>query len=192
MRLGAGCEGHVVNVRDEASIASLFDTVGAFDHLVYTAGDWTHMGTPAPIAQIDLSADNDAFAVRYWGALSCIKHAQGRIDPNGPVTLTDGVLAHRPRKGASVMSSMLGGIEHLARALAVELAPLRVNVVCPGIVLTERWKRMPEEQRNRMTGTQPLPRCAEPGEIAEAYLYLMRGGFITGQTLVVDGGRTLV
>ena len=191
-KFGGESTGLVINVREEASVAAFFATVGAFDHLVYTAGDWGHAGPPVPFAEIDLKGAAAGYDVRYWGALACIKHAQGRIAADGSVTLTDGVLAHRPRKGVAVMSSMLGAIENVARALAVELAPLRVNVVCPGIVLTERWKKMPEEQRNKMTATQPLPRCCEPGEIAEAYLYLMRGGFITGQTLIVDGGRTLV
>ena len=184
--------GHVIDVRDEVSIATFFEHVGAFDHLVYTAGDWNHVGAPVPIAELDLAAAAKGFEVRYWGALACVKHAQGRIASNGSITFTDGLLAHRPRKGASVMSSMLGAIEHLAQALAVELAPLRVNVVCPGIVLTERWLRMPEEQRAKMTAHQPLPRGGDPAEVAEAYLYLMRGGFTTGQTIIADGGRILV
>jgi NAD(P)-dependent dehydrogenase (short-subunit alcohol dehydrogenase family) len=85
---------------------------------------------------------------------------------------------------------------HMTRALAVDLAPLRVNAVCPGFVLTEVWNSIPadrrEEQIKQMTQRQPLPRAADPKEVAEAYLYLMRGGFSTGQVLVVDGGRTLI
>lgn len=191
-RLGQGASGAAIDVRQEASVAAFFERGGAFDHLVYTAGDWAQASAPVPIGQIDLAGVAAGYDVRYWGALSCIKHAQGRLAESGSITLTDGLLAHRPRKGAAVMTSMLGAIEHLARGLAVELAPQRVNVVCPGLVMTERWKSVPEEQIKAMTRTQPLPRGGDPAEIAEAYLYLMRGGFTTGQVLIVDGGRILV
>ena len=87
---------------------------------------------------------------------------------------------------------MAGAIEHLTQALAVDLAPRRVNVVCPGLILTDVWDSIPEDKREeqlrQMTAHQPLPRAGYPGEVAEAYLYLMCGGFSTGQVLVVDGG----
>jgi NAD(P)-dependent dehydrogenase (short-subunit alcohol dehydrogenase family) len=95
-------------------------------------------------------------------------------------------------KGAAIATAMAGSIEHLVRGLAFELAPVRVNVVCPGFVLTERSKLYPEELLKRYTSTLPLPRSATPAEAAEAYLYLMRGGYTTGQVLIVDGGRSLV
>ena len=91
---------------------------------------------------------------------------------------------------------MAGAIEHLTRALAVDLAPLRVNAVCPGYILTEVWNSIPEDRREehlrKMTERQPLARAGTPEEAAESYLYLMRGSFTTGQVLVVDGGMTLI
>ena len=133
--------------------------------------------------------------MRFWGALSRSNTA-GRISSDGSITLTDGVVAHRPRKGAVISTAMAGAIEHMTRALAVDLAPLRVNAVCPGLVLTEVWNSIPpdrgEEQIKQMTQRQPLPRAGAPKEVAEAYLYLIRGGFSTGQVLVVDGGMTLI
>ena len=90
---------------------------------------------------------------------------------------------------------MAGAVEHLTRALALDLAPLRVNAVCPGLVLTEVWDSIPEDRREeqlrRMTARLPLPRAGDPAEIAEAYLYLIRGTYSTGQVLIVDGGFTL-
>jgi NAD(P)-dependent dehydrogenase (short-subunit alcohol dehydrogenase family) len=89
---------------------------------------------------------------------------------------------------------MAGAVEHLALALAVELAPTRVNCVCPGLVRTEIWNGIPEDQREerfkKMTERLPVKRICEPNECAEAYLYLMRGGYTTGQVLRVDGGAT--
>jgi len=195
-RLGAGAAGSTIDVRDESSVASFFERTGAFDHLVFTAGDWGAIRGAPPIAQLDLTAAHAVFTVRFWGALAAVKHAQGHISAQGSITITDGVVAHRPRKGAALNTAMAGAVEHLTRSLAVDLAPIRVNAVCPGLVLTEVWNSIPEEQRatqlRKMTERLPLPRAGDPAEIAEAYLYLMRGTYATGQVLVVDGGMTLI
>jgi len=195
-RLGAAASGSAVDVKDEASVAAFFERSGPFDHLVFTAGDWPALRRPTTIAELDLTRANAVFAVRFWGALSAIKHAQGRISQQGSITLTNGVVAHRPRKGAALNTAMAGAIEHLTRALAVDLAPVRVNAVCPGLVLTEVWNSIPDETRaeqlRRMTARLPLPRAGEPDEVAEAYLHLIRASYSTGQVLIVDGGMTLI
>jgi NAD(P)-dependent dehydrogenase (short-subunit alcohol dehydrogenase family) len=78
----------------------------------------------------------------------------------------------------------------------VELGPLRVNVVCPGMTKTEMWDGLPNENRESMyrevAGKLPVGRLAEPLEIAETYLYLMRQTYSTGEVVVVDGGSVLV
>ena len=186
-RLGAAAEGSVVDVTNEGDVASFFERVGPFDHLVFTAGDWD-----APPVEWDIARAQAVLAVRFWGALTAIKHCRGSITEGGSITLTDGVIAHRPRKGAAVTTAMAGALEYLTGALAVDLAPVRVNAVCPGLVLTEAVKNVPEEQLRQMTKRLPLPRAGAPAEIAEAYLYLMRGTYTTGQVLRVDGGYTLI
>ena len=109
---------------------------------------------------------------------------------DGSITLTDGLLSHRPRKGIPLTTAFGGAIEHLARGLAVDLAPIRVNAVCPGLVVHEKLDRTPEFVR-QYTERQLIPRGADPAEVAQAYLYLMRGTYTTGQVLIVDGGMTL-
>ena len=183
--------GATVDVTNEDDVKQFFERVGAFDHLVYTAGDWTSMGG-GPIAELDLALAQGAFRVRFWGALAMIKHGHRRLGEGGSITLTDGMMAHRPRKAMAVATAMLGAIEHLVKGLAIDLAPLRVNAVCPGFVLTERAESYPEDVRKRFTQALPLARAAKPAEIAEAYLYLMRGGYTTGQVLLADGGGSLV
>jgi NAD(P)-dependent dehydrogenase (short-subunit alcohol dehydrogenase family) len=184
-----------VNVNEEASVAAFFSEVGAFDHLVFTAGDWASFGG-GPIASLNVAGAASAFAVRFWGAVTAVKHAAERIREGGSITLTDGMIAHRPRKGAVISSAMAGAVEHLTRALAVELAPIRVNAVCPGLIATEVWNAIPEQQRQerwqRMTRKLLVSRIGSPGEAAEAYLYLMRAGYTTAQVLRVDGGQTAV
>jgi NAD(P)-dependent dehydrogenase (short-subunit alcohol dehydrogenase family) len=190
-RLGGDARGSVVDVGDEASIADFFEQLGPFDHLAFTAGDWGgSMFDPA--RDVDLAAAQAGFKVRFWGALAAVKYGCRTIRESGSITLTGGMLAHRPMKGAPVVTAVAGAIEHLVRGLAVDLAPVRVNAVCPGIVLTDRTNTMPAEMLAAFTARLPLPRGGEPSEAAEAYLYLMRAGYTTGQVLLVDGGGAVV
>ncbi|HPU14978.1 MAG TPA: SDR family oxidoreductase [Polymorphobacter sp.] len=193
--LGAGASGQALDVSDEAAVAAFFAHVGAFDHLVYSAGDWTTAGSGA-IASLDLDAARAVFDIRFWGALACVKHALGTLAADGSITLTDGSMAHRPVNGRAVTSAMLGAVEHLARSLAVDLAPIRVNAVCPGAIATPAWDFIPADQRAsriaQMTARTPLPRMGEPAEIALTYLHLMQATYTTGQVLRVDGGLSLV
>ena len=186
-----GAAGSTVDLRDETSIARFFENLGAFDHLAITAGDWG--GTMfAATRDLDLAAARDLLEVRFWGALAAVKHAGQTIAPNGSITLTSGMLAHRPRKGTALATAIGGAVEHLARGLAVDLAPVRVNAVCPGVVLTDHVKQMPEEMLQMYVGPLPVPRGASPTEAATAYVYLMLNSYATGQILPVDGGGLVV
>jgi NAD(P)-dependent dehydrogenase (short-subunit alcohol dehydrogenase family) len=189
--LGGSASGAVINVVDEASVAAFFERLTGLDHLVFTAGDWG-ANRGGPPRDIDLAGAQAAFAVRFWGALAAVKYASRIIAPTGSITLTDGMMAHRPMKGAAVSTAMLGAIEHLTQGLAVDLAPVRVNCVCPGLILTERNSQMRPDMLQAYTARSPLARPGATAEVAEAYLYLMRAGYTTGQTLRVDGGGSVV
>jgi NAD(P)-dependent dehydrogenase (short-subunit alcohol dehydrogenase family) len=189
--LGGGVTGSVVDVSDEASVAAFFEGLGPLDHLAFTAGDWGG-GMFAPARDVDLAAARAGFDVRFWGALAAVKYGCRTIAEDGSITLTGGMLAHRPMKGAPVTTAVVGAIEFLTEGLAVDLAPVRVNAVCLGMVMTERSKTLPAEVLRGFTGRLPLPRGGDPAEAAEAYLYLMRGGYTTGQVLRVDGGGSVV
>ncbi len=188
--LPVGVVGELVDVTDERQVAALFERVGPFDHLVYTAGDWGPMGGSA-LGELDLERAGQVFAVRFWGALAAAKHAHASMTPGGSITLTDGLIAHRPRRGAAVNTAMAGAIEHLVTGLAVELAPVRVNGVCPGLIATDALAAIPPERITTMTARQAVPRAGSPDEAAEAYLYLIRGTYTTGQVIRVDGGMSL-
>ena len=193
-RLGNAARGEQLDVTDEAGVAAFFEAAGPFDHIAFTAGDWGGMRR-GPLKDLDLSRATEVFRVRFLGALAVAKHGATRLPPNGSLTLTDGMIAHRPSKGSFLSAGMAGGIEHLTRGLAVELAPIRVNCVCPGLIRTGVWDSIPQDAREerfqKLTARQLLPRIGEPGEAAEAYLYLMRAGYTTGQVLYVEGGSSL-
>lgn len=186
-----GATGQTVDLQDEASVSQLFEDIGEFDHLAITANDW---GTSASAAtpDIDLAAARDSFEVRFWGALAAAKHGSRYIASNGSITLTSGMLAHRPKKGALLTTAVIGAVEHLARGLAVDLAPVRVNTVCPGLTLTEHSRQMPDEVLRAFVAELPVQRGASPAEAAAAYVYSMLNGYVTGQVIPVDGGGSLV
>jgi NAD(P)-dependent dehydrogenase (short-subunit alcohol dehydrogenase family) len=193
IKIGAGTEGHAVDLSNEDAIRTFFETIGEFDHLVYTAGDALHMNE---LKITDLKKARGAFELRYWGVLAAVKHGVPQIRPGGSIVLTTGIAGQRPLKGWTVAASVCGAMESLTRALAVELAPIRVNAVSPGFVRTNLWQGIPQAEREQMFasvgGRLPVGRVGEADEIAQAYLFLMQEGFGTGQIVVVDGGALLV
>lgn len=191
-RLGGGL-GTCLDVTDEAAISAFFEGRGEWDHIVFTAADWDQVDH-SDYFRIDLKAAATLFDVRFWGAIAVAKHGAPCVVPGGSITLTNGMAAHRPQKGMAISTAMAGAVEHLVIGLAVELAPIRVNGVCPGAILTEAWDDVPPEFRaiqEERLAKQLVPRVGQPDECAEAYLYLMRGTYTTGQVLRVEGGWTL-
>jgi NAD(P)-dependent dehydrogenase (short-subunit alcohol dehydrogenase family) len=191
--IGGAVEGCVVDVTSEVAVRVLFDELGPFDHLVYTAGE------PLSIQELDslrLDEAREFFEVRYWGTVSAVKHASSRIRPGGSIVLSSGSAAARPQKGWTVAASICGAIEALTRALAVELAPVRVNAVAPGVVRTEMWDGIPQAEReafyDEIGETMLTGRVGEPDDVAKTHLYLMCDRFITGAVVPVDGGARLV
>ncbi len=191
-RLGSG-QPVVLDVTDEAAVQAFFAGSDTFDHIVFTAADWAQVDH-ATFADIDLEAAATLFEVRFWGAMRVAKYGAKCVRAGGSITLTNGMAAHRPEKGMAVATSMAGAVEHLVLGLAVELAPIRVNGVCPGAIVTEAWDDVPDAFRHvqeARLAKQLLPRAGDPAEAAEAYLYLMRGSYTTGQVMRVEGGWTL-
>ena len=137
--------------------------------------------------QLDNQLDVD-----FKGVVFTVQKALPMFRDGGSITLTDGMVAQRPQPGSAVSTAMAGAIEHLIRGLALDLAPLRVNGVCPGAINTHIWETIPAATREAMTKRLPVGRIGEPDEAAEAYLYLMRAGYTTGQVLYVDGGQSVI
>jgi NAD(P)-dependent dehydrogenase (short-subunit alcohol dehydrogenase family) len=191
--LPAGAEGHAVDLTDEAAVQTLFARIGAFDHLVFTAGEPLQLGL---LANTDMTAARRFFELRYWGAVLAARHGSGGIRAGGSIVFTSGVAGQRPQKGWAFGASICSAMEGLTRVLAVELAPIRVNIVSPGVVETPLWGGMAAADRLalfRLLGEKlPVGHVGTSEEVAEAYLYLMRQTYGTGQVIVVDGGGVLV
>ncbi|WBO62738.1 SDR family oxidoreductase [Streptomyces camelliae] len=192
-RLPDGTEGQVLDATDEDAVRAFFARIGAFDHLVYTAGEPLLLQS---VAEAGVDRARRFMDTRLWGAYTAVKYGVAGLRPGGSVVLTTGTAGRRPQPGSSAASALCGAMESLTRALAVELAPVRVNAVSPGLVRTELWRDLPEEMREGLFRSSaeslPVGRVGEPADAAEAYLYLMRGSYSTGSVVVVDGGGTLV
>jgi NAD(P)-dependent dehydrogenase (short-subunit alcohol dehydrogenase family) len=192
-KLEGNAQGATIDLSDESAIESFFAKLGAFDHLVFTAGDQLHLHD---LAATDLQQARRAFELRYWAVLAAVKYGSNQIRKGGSIVLTTGVAGRRPQKGWVIAASVCGTIEALTRALAIELAPIRVNAVSPGVVRTNLWQDMPAPERERLFesvgNSLPVGRVGEASDIAQAYLFLMQEEFSTGQTLIVDGGTVLV
>src|SRR4029453_19326782 len=135
---------HVLDVTSEDAIERFFADLGPFDHLAYTAGDDLPLG---PLSSIDLHRARARFEIRYWGAVAAVKYGVPSIRAGGSIVLTSGFSANRPRAGWTSQATIQSAIEGLTRALAVELGPIRVNAVSPGVARTPRWDAWKEGDR---------------------------------------------
>lgn len=191
--VGGKARGEVVDLSDEAAVQVFFAKVGEFDHLVYTAADGL---TTTELAKTDLKAARKMLDLRFWSVLAAVKYASPKLREGGSITLTTGIYGPRPIKGIAIIASIAAMMEGLTRALALDLGPIRVNCVSPGVVRTKLWDYMSAADREEFfakTEAQlPVGHIGEPAQVAQTYLYLMQQPFSTGQTVIVDGGAVLV
>jgi NAD(P)-dependent dehydrogenase (short-subunit alcohol dehydrogenase family) len=187
-----GVRSEQVDVTDAASLQRLFETVGPFDHLVYTAGPAVQA---KPLIETDLALAQDNFNVKLWGSLRAIQLALPFLDERGSITLTSGQLGRKTVAGQFIKTGINAATEALGKQLAKELAPRRVNVVSPGVIDTEAYAGLSEEQRLAMFakagGALPVGRVGQAEEVAAGYVLAMENGFITASVIDVDGGGLL-
>jgi len=190
--LPAGTRGATVDLTDPGALDRLAAEVGDVDHLVYTAGEPLEM---TALAELTPDVVTAFFQTRYLGAVSAVRVFGPRLRAGGSVTLTSGTAAWNPGYGV-LPSSLCGAMNALTAALAVELAPIRVNAVAPGLIPTPLWDAMSEDDRQALYDEEaqrvPLGRVGEVADVARAYVYCMEQVFSTGTVLTVEGGALLV
>lgn len=184
--------GRPVDVTAPESVRSFFAEIGEFDHLAYTAGGELP-GTV--IADFSPEEAHAFFDTRLFRALDSVRAALPTLRASGSITLTSGTAAFRGGAGRLLGAAVSGAVISAARSLAAELAPIRVNVVAPGVVRTELWAGMTDEDRERLyaaAGSETLlGRIAEPEDVAKAYVQLMDQDYATGTVSLVAGGSVL-
>lgn len=175
-----------IDIRDAAAVKRFFDGRDPFDHVVVSAAELA----VGPLRKRSLADERAAMDSKFWGAAN-VAHA-ARIRPGGSLTLVSGMIGVRPTGGATMLSAINAAIDALARALATEMAPVRVNCVSPGRIETPWWDFLPEADRralfDRTAAALPLKRIGRAEEIAAQIVHLMQNGFMTGSVVLVDGG----
>ncbi|MFE5284935.1 SDR family oxidoreductase [Nocardia sp. NPDC056611] len=177
-----------VDLTDEDTIAALAERVGDLDYLVSLAADHAN----GPVTDLDRDAVHRAFDAKVIGPILLAKHFAPRFREGGAILLFSGVAAWRPAPGRTVMASTNAAAATLAEALAVELAPLRVNAISPGIIDSGAWDGPGKDAFFRtIADRNPARRVGTPADISSAALLALTNPFLTGTTLHVDGGGRL-
>lgn len=177
-----------VDLTDEATIKALTDRVGELDYLISLAADPAN----GPVTELDRDAVHRAFDAKVIGPLLLAKHFAPHFRPDGAILLFSGVAAWRPTPGRTVMATTNAAAATLAEALAVELAPLRVNALSPGIVDSGAWDGPAKEAFfESIAARNPARRVGTPADISAAALLALTNPFLTGTTLHIDGGGRL-
>jgi NAD(P)-dependent dehydrogenase (short-subunit alcohol dehydrogenase family) len=193
LQLPEGSIGQAVDLSNEQQVKAFFENNGHYDHLIYTAGENLILNL---LNDTQLEQARQFYTLRYWGAVASVKYGAPYINTGGSITLTSGIAANRPGKGWWLGSSICAAMEGFMRGMAIELAPIRVNIVSPGVVRTNLWSNMPDTEREQfyqnIGDTLPVERVGDADDIAQTYIYLMKQRFGTGQVVIVDGGAVLV
>jgi NAD(P)-dependent dehydrogenase (short-subunit alcohol dehydrogenase family) len=191
--------GHHINLSVpsgvDAQLSQLLQSLGVtLDHIVFTAGNVTET---RPIEEATFDDIVSRGVVRFFGPLLLAKHARAhmRSDAASSITLTGASTSDMPLENYAVEAGYASGLEGMARSLSIDLAPIRVNVIKPGVVRTEIFDRIPKDYLDpvlaKMTARTTTNEVGEPQDVAEAYLHAMKDRYFVGQSVSVDGGLGL-
>jgi NAD(P)-dependent dehydrogenase (short-subunit alcohol dehydrogenase family) len=187
--LSSSAECRALDMTEEESVRGFFEDLGPIDHLVMP-GSAVSTGSARTTPTDDLMA---SIRSKFLGPFLCARHA--RLSPGGSILFFSGILSRKPGT-SSLLGAINAAVETLARGLALEFAPVRVNVISPGLTRgTGAFDAMPEAAREGMFSSVasrlPLGKVVDPEDIARAALYLMTASSVTGTVLDVDGGGLL-
>jgi NAD(P)-dependent dehydrogenase (short-subunit alcohol dehydrogenase family) len=190
-RLGGRAQAVSMDLGDVAAAQAGFEQIGAYDHFVSTAADLTY----GPLATMERPAIERMLAGKLWGPVNLVQFGVQNLRAGGSILLFSGLAADRPAAGTAMVSALNAGVEGLVRALAVELAPVRVNGISPGVVETEGWAFMDEGSRKgffaSLATKLPARRIGAPRDLAEAALFALTNRYLTGEVVHVHGGGSL-
>ncbi|MGH3764196.1 MAG: SDR family oxidoreductase [Pseudonocardiaceae bacterium] len=180
-----------VDLTDEASIAALGEQLGVVDHVVSTASARAR----GRLAELDRDAIRLSFDTKVIGPLMLAKHLAPRMNEDGSFTLFSGVAAAKITVGTLGVAITNAAADVLARSLALELAPIRVNAISPGVIETGAWDALGVQGKANyfadISARNPARRIGTADDIANGVLFAMTSTFVTGQTLHIDGGEPL-
>lgn len=181
----------VADITDEASIRTLFAAEKQIDHAFLPAGELRPGGGDA--LETDSPDLESLLKLRLLGVVHVVRQIKSKMN-SGSLTLMSGLYSTRPGKGGAMGAAAVAAVEGMTRALALDLAPLRVNAVAPGLIDTPLWDSFGEHREDIMAmgASLPVGRIGKPQDVASGVLFLMTNGFVTGSVLTIDGGGSLV
>ena len=189
VKIGGMVRTVVLDTKDAAALERFFADAGCFDHVVVSAAQ-TLSG---PVRQLSLGDAYSAMDSKFWGAYHVARAVD--IAGGGSLTFISGFLSVRPGKTSVLQGAINAALEALSRGLALELSPVRVNTVSPGLINTPMWSKMSEQARQTMfedaAARLPAQRVGQAEDIANAVIYLATTPFATGSTVLVDGGGAI-
>jgi NAD(P)-dependent dehydrogenase (short-subunit alcohol dehydrogenase family) len=189
---GEGISAETVDVTDDESISAFADRVGPVDHLVSTVSARAR----GKLADLDRAKLQLSFDTKVIGPAMLAKHFAAQINEGGSIVLFSGVNAFKVNVGYLGVAITNGAVDFLTRSLAVELAPIRVNAISPGVIDTGAWDSLGEDGKRdyfaHISDTNPARRIGTVDDVAEAVLFALTNTFLTGVTLKVDGGEPLI
>jgi NAD(P)-dependent dehydrogenase (short-subunit alcohol dehydrogenase family) len=192
-RIGSPVQVAEVDAVSRTALDAFFASTGTVDHLVLAASPGA-VGA-GPVATLDEAALRQAFDGKFFAHVQALQAALPRLRPDGSVTIITAASARAAFAGTAGLAAVNGALETMVAPLAVELAPLRVNAVSPGVIDTPWWNDMPDDQRrayfDAVAAITPVRRVGQPADVAEAIVYLADAGFVTGAVLECTGGSHL-
>ena len=191
-RLGPDAQVMSMDATAADALAAQFAQIGKFDHLVLALGSGKGIG---PFASVSLAEVKLGFEEKVYAHFATAQAALPFLNPTGSLTFVSAVSAHAAAPGTAGIGAANAAVAALVPILAVELKPLRVNGVSPGVIDTPWWDAFPEDQKQAMFDTYaaktPVGRVGRPEDIAQTIAFLIGDTFITGHTLICDGGLRL-
>ena len=177
-----------VDARDSKAVSAFFESQGKIDILISSAtGGSRAFG---PFLEMGIEDFKGSFD-KLWGYGNVVRYGTAKLGDDGCIVLVSGTPARKMKPGQVALSAVGGAVEALARAIASEIAPKRINVVAPGIVDTPMVDLTGDDRTahySNVTKSHLIKRPGKPEEIAKAILFAVENDFITGTTIDVDGG----
>jgi NAD(P)-dependent dehydrogenase (short-subunit alcohol dehydrogenase family) len=179
----------ILDAADEEQVKKFFTETSSFDHLVITAAG----AAAGSLREISIDKAKDFFNSKLWLQTQVVKYALEKISQQGSIVLFSGIVSRKAMPGQLPFTGVAGAIESIGRMLAKELAPIRVNVVTPGVINTPAWNEILPENDIRqyfqdLAGRLPIPRIGRAEDVAKGVIFLLENTYCTGTVLDIDGG----
>ncbi len=180
-----------IDVLDREGLATLFSEEAPYDFLVNCATGGARAS--GPFLQMDLDGFQGSFR-KLWGYTNSVRLGTEYLPEDGAIVLVSGFPARKSNPGSSAISTVGNAVEGFVRAIAPEIAPRRINVVCPGVIDTPMFAQTGEARQQMLaqaTQRMLIPRAGTADEVASAILFCLENGYMTGGTIDVEGGALL-